>query len=335
MSSLLLLLLLAAVVLEVSAGQLQEKRLHARIGPDHQAKAEAAFSSTDGQAHHASRPHHQPSLSQPCAPGCELNGNCNRAWGLCECPVGWVGANCSEPLWPSCRISPKQKEIYCSTDWRPKSCACLEECRNFVCPDGTDASCEREFDMYKSKCFQRASNATIVTDGLTWDGGSDLPAEETETGVAYWQGWLKKDARQQITRQGGNVLMGRAVVCIDVEKSVTVAALACWPSGTKCSGVEWRGVEGLLSCIHPLAAERHTLNASLSLSLSCLFVCRPSITNVVVEDIGGFDSLIALPIGSCPLQCSLQGSCVRSPQDMLPFCVCHYGFTGKRPMLLK
>jgi hypothetical protein len=148
-------------------------------------------------------------VTKQCASGCEKNGNCNRALGICECPVGYAGPTCSEPLWPSCRVAPEQLETYCTNDWVPKSCACLQQCAAFVCPDGTHASCERDFDLFNSKCFLRSSNVSTAAappppppaaDGVFWDGGSDLP-EDTDEGVRFYMGWLHKETTREITRQ--------------------------------------------------------------------------------------------------------------------------------------
>lgn len=113
-------------------------------------------------------------------------------------------------MWPSCRLEPAtpanpQPEAYCTADWHPKSCACLEQCAAFVCPDGTPESCERDFNLYNSKCFIRtkhadASNVTDTADTVQWDGGSDFP-EENEEGVSYYKGWLIEEAKSNITRQ--------------------------------------------------------------------------------------------------------------------------------------
>jgi hypothetical protein len=98
-------------------------------------------------------------------------------------------------------------EIYCTNDWFPKSCACLQQCAAFVCPDGTHDSCERDFDLFNSKCFLRSSNVSTApaapapaAGGVVWHGGSDLP-EDTEEGVKYYKGWLHKEATREITRQ--------------------------------------------------------------------------------------------------------------------------------------
>lgn len=62
--------------------------------------------------------------------------------------------------------------------------------------------------------------------------------------------------------------------------------------------------------------------------------CRREITSVgVIEDVDPPNPLVVLPLSSCPLKCSLQGGCVRrqhgSGSEILPFCACHYGFTGR------
>jgi hypothetical protein len=103
-------------------------------------------------------------------------------------------------MWPACKVAPQQLELYCSNDWFPKSCECLKQCADFVCPDGTHASCERDFDMYNAKCFQRSNTSRVTTEeGIVWDGGSDLP-EDFEEGVKYFRGWLHQDHRREITR---------------------------------------------------------------------------------------------------------------------------------------
>lgn len=157
--------------------------------------AAAAAGATHGRGKVLHHQHHQHRLGvRKCAPGCEQNGNCNRALGVCECPVGYTGPNCTQPLWPSCKEAPQQQELYCTNDWKPKSCACLKQCADFVCPDGTHASCERDFDLFNSKCFVRPSGNQSLP-----DGGSDLP-EDTEEGVRFYKGWLHKDVTQEISR---------------------------------------------------------------------------------------------------------------------------------------
>jgi hypothetical protein len=142
---------------------------------------------------------HKALAGRPCAAGCEANGNCNRALGVCECAIGYAGANCSTLLWPACRNSPTQRELYCSSDWRPKSCECLRQCVAFVCPDGTPESCERDFDMHNAQCFERPANFTTLRDGVVWDGGSDLP-DEGEAAVKYYKGRLLPGATREISR---------------------------------------------------------------------------------------------------------------------------------------
>lgn len=167
------------------------------------AKVAASATATPAASEVVHGSYHQgqhPAVQQGgCAQGCELNGNCNRALRVCECPVGYIGQNCSQPLWPACKVAPQQQELYCSADWRPKSCECLEQCAAFVCPDGTGPSCERDFDFATSKCFQRPAGAAITTEGVQWDGGSDFP-EDTEPGVKYYKGYLDKNHKQEIIR---------------------------------------------------------------------------------------------------------------------------------------
>lgn len=163
------------------------------------------------QGHHAAGPGHRAalSISRPCPAGCELNGNCNRALGVCECPVGYTGPNCTQAMWPSCRLAPEpawveqKSELYCTSGWYPSSCACLEQCAAFVCPNGTQSSCDREsFDMSASKCFVRTRPVDVSNESGTfaeWDGGSDFPGE-VEEGVKYYRGWLQGASKQEITR---------------------------------------------------------------------------------------------------------------------------------------
>lgn len=57
---------------------------------------------------------------------------------------------------------------------------------------------------------------------------------------------------------------------------------------------------------------------------------REDITDVgIIEDVDPLHPLVVLPLGSCPLKCSFQGACVRRKEEVLPFCTCHYGFTGE------
>jgi hypothetical protein len=51
---------------------------------------------------------------KPCAPGCEERGNCNIEEGRCECPYGWAGPACEQPVFPACRISNSSDEVGCS-----------------------------------------------------------------------------------------------------------------------------------------------------------------------------------------------------------------------------
>jgi len=105
----------------------------------------------------------------------------------CECPVGYAGDICDQMLWPSCRVSPTDKEMYCGT-WLPKSCDCVRECARFICPEGAH-SCERHFDQGNAKCFERSPNYTVNVNGVTWNGGSDLP-EQDEADIKYYRGAL-------------------------------------------------------------------------------------------------------------------------------------------------
>lgn len=178
---------------------------HSRHRSLHSRAAVAGYSSSSNRHWPQKQQHKHPRESQAvvskqCASGCEQNGNCNRALGFCECPVGYIGPDCSTPLWPGCKVAPQQLELYCTNDWYPKSCACLQQCAAFVCPDGTHASCERDFDLFNSKCFLRTSNVSTTEDGVVWDGGSEFP-EDTEEGVKYYKGYLHKEVTQEITRQ--------------------------------------------------------------------------------------------------------------------------------------
>jgi hypothetical protein len=228
----------------------------------------AALAAWSSQSRHQRRPSEQRTgVERRCAPGCESNGNCNRALGACECPFGYTGPTCSDPLWPSCQVSPKQQEVYCSSDWRPKSCACLEQCAAFVCPDGTHASCERDFDLHNAKCFQREGSVSITTDGAAWDGGSDLP-EDTEDGVKYFKGWLHKQIRQEIKRQVLQLrcLLATAAAVAHAQTAPVACPHDCLPN-MQHARAQVLIMKHLLCPVHIL----HTLCAAASLS-SCLTV---------------------------------------------------------------
>eukprot|EP00898_Chlorokybus_atmophyticus_P006219 jgi/Chlat1/6599/Chrsp46S06103 len=41
-------------------------------------------------------------IASPCAAGCEVRGYCNHETRECECPYGFGGPTCNEPLYPAC-----------------------------------------------------------------------------------------------------------------------------------------------------------------------------------------------------------------------------------------
>lgn len=50
----------------------------------------------------------------------------------------------------------------------------------------------------------------------------------------------------------------------------------------------------------------------------------------IVEDVDPVNPLVVLPLSSCPLKCSMRGGCVKhKDDDTVPFCICHYGYTGR------
>lgn len=63
----------------------------------------------------------------------------------------------------------------------------------------------------------------------------------------------------------------------------------------------------------------------------CFMPClaREDVVEVgIVDEIAGEEPLVAVPGSSCPLHCNSQGACVQKKSEGIPFCACHYGFSG-------
>lgn len=119
----------------------------------------------------------------------------------CECPYGYVGPTCEEPLFPACRLAQNATDMHCG-ERMPRSCECFRQCRQFYCGGGKGA-CEMPRDPWYVRCFERKQQATQNGGSSQSSIFSDVPGEwEEKQGLVAWYRGIRTDmSRMALTRQ--------------------------------------------------------------------------------------------------------------------------------------
>lgn len=96
---------------------------------------------------------------------------------------------------------------------------------------------------------------------------------------------------------------------------------------TRCAQQRLLAAQATPQSAHPLSSA--IAKAEDQVPCVCCNACRQEVVDAgIIEDVDPANPLVVLPLSSCPLKCSMHGGCVRRKEEVLPWCVCHYGFTG-------
>ncbi|GFR44305.1 hypothetical protein Agub_g5517 [Astrephomene gubernaculifera] len=228
-------------------------------------------------------------LNRSCHPDCTKRGNCNAEEGRCECPFGYTGPTCSDPLMPACQLGPLLEPFFGFTV--PRSCECVRQARTFFgCSDGGDTCTLSSFGFRDVFCYQYPDRPP----GEQWS----LMPELTTPGVEYFRGNVRQAVALRplaaVEGVAGEDLWGNHILSLPLER--------CGES--KCHG---RG-----ACIVPLKSTSGTaVQEASSQSPHCM--CYKGYKGHTCGE--SMDYL-------CPGECRGRGRCSRG------FCHCDPPYWG-------
>ncbi|GLI67688.1 hypothetical protein VaNZ11_011952 [Volvox africanus] len=152
-------------------------------------------------------------LERACHPDCTKRGNCNAEDGRCECPFGYTGPTCDEPLLPACQQGPGLEPFFGLLASR--NCECLRQANRFFGCSPTNETCTLvSMSFHEVQCFS-------FTGKVPSEQWSQMPAMDEE-GVEYYKGWINRrvDLRRVEPREGvvGGDIWGRPYLILPLEK---------------------------------------------------------------------------------------------------------------------
>ncbi|GIL78577.1 hypothetical protein Vretimale_6191 [Volvox reticuliferus] len=152
-------------------------------------------------------------LTRSCHPDCTKRGNCNAEEGRCECPFGYTGPTCEEPLLPSCQRGPGLEPFFGVL--LSRNCECLRQANRFFgCTPNNDTCTLLSMGFHHVQCY----SFTGVPVSEQW---SKMPSLD-QAGVEYFRGMINKDvALSSVDPQDGMVgrdIWGNAFMNLPPEK---------------------------------------------------------------------------------------------------------------------
>ncbi|EFJ39990.1 hypothetical protein VOLCADRAFT_100271 [Volvox carteri f. nagariensis] len=230
-------------------------------------------------------------LKLDCHPDCVKRGNCNAEEGRCECPFGYTGPTCEEPLLSGCQRGPGLEPFFGVLVSR--NCECLRQANRFFgCSPNNDTCTLASMSFHDVQCY-------TFPDLPPEQQYSQMPSLD-QPGVQYYRGSINRvvDLKPVGPAEGlvGRDIWSRAYLGLPPEKCGT----------TKCHG---RG-----ACVLEVqSTELDALRTATEGNYSPYCMCyKGYMGHHCNEDM----------LELCPSNCRGRGRCIRG------FCHCNPPYWG-------
>lgn len=122
-------------------------------------------------------------VNKTCDAECTRYGNCNAELGTCECPFGYTGPKCTEPLLPACQLGPGKEPFW--GFMVPRSCECAKQAWSFFgCTEGAETCRMHTFTYRDVRCYKFKNKPDAEQYSL-------MPLQDTPD-VEYFKGNIQR-----------------------------------------------------------------------------------------------------------------------------------------------